>query len=116
MSSCFFCLQKTRYGTYAMLLRAKMSSGDEDLSTFESQLFKDGGLQRARSSPSLPQDATNKEKTRGTKTSKSLKVTSFSSSMSKSNSGVKDGHKKNEGENNQRAELQKHSSKQVEVE
>ncbi|XP_037554102.1 PH and SEC7 domain-containing protein 1 [Nematolebias whitei] len=108
--------EKTRYGTYAMLLRAKMASGDEDLSAFESQLFKDGGLQRARSSPSLPQDATNKEKTRGTKTSKSLKVTSFSSSMSKSNSGVKDGHKKNEGENNQRAELQKHSGKQVEAE
>uniref|UniRef100_A0AAQ6A8K0 Pleckstrin and Sec7 domain containing a n=1 Tax=Amphiprion ocellaris TaxID=80972 RepID=A0AAQ6A8K0_AMPOC len=56
--------EKTRYGTYAMLLRAKMSSGDEDLSAFESRLFDDGGLQRAHSSPTLPQDTTNKEKTR----------------------------------------------------
>ncbi|XP_017289171.1 uncharacterized protein LOC108246240 isoform X2 [Kryptolebias marmoratus] len=107
--------EKTRYGTYAMLLRAKMASGDEDLSAFESRLYKDGGLQRAHSSPSLPQDATNKEKTRGTKMSKSLKVTSFSSSMSKGDGGVLDGgKKKNDGENNQRAELQKQSSKQEE--
>lgn len=94
-----------------------MASGDEDLSAFESRLFKDGGLQRAHSSPSLPQDAANKEKTRGTETSKSLKVTSFSSLMSKSDSGVKDGvKKKSDGENNQRAELQKQRSKQTETE
>uniref|UniRef100_A0A667YQ20 Pleckstrin and Sec7 domain containing a n=1 Tax=Myripristis murdjan TaxID=586833 RepID=A0A667YQ20_9TELE len=49
--------EKTRYGTYAMLLRAKMSSGEEDLSAFESRLFDDGGLQRAHSSPTLPQDS-----------------------------------------------------------
>uniref|UniRef100_I3JJ35 PH and SEC7 domain-containing protein 1 n=1 Tax=Oreochromis niloticus TaxID=8128 RepID=I3JJ35_ORENI len=48
--------EKTRYGTYAMLLRAKLASGDEDLSAFEARLFDDGGLQRAHSSPSLPQD------------------------------------------------------------
>ncbi|KAM9848202.1 PH and SEC7 domain-containing protein 1 [Aulostomus maculatus] len=66
--------EKTRYGTYAMLLRAKLSSGAEDLTAFESRLFDDGGLQRAHSSPTLPLD--NKEKTRGAKTSKSLKVTS----------------------------------------
>uniref|UniRef100_A0A3Q2WVQ5 Pleckstrin and Sec7 domain containing a n=1 Tax=Haplochromis burtoni TaxID=8153 RepID=A0A3Q2WVQ5_HAPBU len=65
--------EKTRYGTYAMLLRAKLASGDEDLSAFEARLFDDGGLQRAHSSPSLPQDTTNKEKTRSSKTSKSLK-------------------------------------------
>ncbi|CAG05088.1 unnamed protein product, partial [Tetraodon nigroviridis] len=46
-------LQKTRYGTYAMLLRAKLLSGDEDLSAFEARLFSDGGLQRAHSSPTL---------------------------------------------------------------
>lgn len=89
-----------------MLLRAKMANGDKDLSAFESRLFKDGGLQRAHSSPSLPQDSANKDKTR--KTSKSLKVTSFSSLMSKSDSGVKDGlRKQNDGENKQRADLQK---------
>uniref|UniRef100_A0A672GZQ3 PH and SEC7 domain-containing protein 1-like n=1 Tax=Salarias fasciatus TaxID=181472 RepID=A0A672GZQ3_SALFA len=48
--------EKTRYGTYAMLLRAKLASGDDDLSAFESRLFDDGGLQRAHSSPALPQD------------------------------------------------------------
>uniref|UniRef100_A0A7N6A159 Pleckstrin and Sec7 domain containing a n=1 Tax=Anabas testudineus TaxID=64144 RepID=A0A7N6A159_ANATE len=48
--------EKTRYGTYAMLLRAKLSSGDEDLAAFESRLYDNGGLQRAHSSPTLPQD------------------------------------------------------------
>uniref|UniRef100_A0A672YFA2 Pleckstrin homology domain-containing protein n=1 Tax=Sphaeramia orbicularis TaxID=375764 RepID=A0A672YFA2_9TELE len=45
--------EKTRYGTYAMLLRAKIRSGEEDLSVFESQLLEDNGLQRAHSSPTL---------------------------------------------------------------
>ncbi|XP_034050362.1 PH and SEC7 domain-containing protein 1-like isoform X2 [Thalassophryne amazonica] len=45
--------EKTRYGTYAMLLRAKIRSGEEDLSVFESQLLDDNGLQRAHSSPTL---------------------------------------------------------------
>lgn len=45
--------QKTRYGTYVMLLRAKIRSGEEDLSVFESQLLEDNGLQRAHSSPTL---------------------------------------------------------------
>ncbi|XP_034040117.1 PH and SEC7 domain-containing protein 1-like isoform X3 [Thalassophryne amazonica] len=71
--------EKTRYGTYAMLLRAKLSSGDEDLLAFESRLFDDCGLQRAYSSPTLPLNPTAKEKNRGTKTSKSLKVSSSSS-------------------------------------
>uniref|UniRef100_A0A4W6E692 Pleckstrin and Sec7 domain containing a n=1 Tax=Lates calcarifer TaxID=8187 RepID=A0A4W6E692_LATCA len=49
--------EKTRYGTYVMLLRAKIRSGEEDLSVFESQLLEDNGLQRAHSSPTL-QDST----------------------------------------------------------
>uniref|UniRef100_A0A8C7NAH5 PH and SEC7 domain-containing protein 1-like n=1 Tax=Oncorhynchus kisutch TaxID=8019 RepID=A0A8C7NAH5_ONCKI len=49
-------IQKTRYGTYAMLLRAKIRSGEEDLSLFESRLFDDGGLQRAHSSPTLREE------------------------------------------------------------
>ncbi|KAJ8248470.1 hypothetical protein GJAV_G00242360 [Gymnothorax javanicus] len=48
--------EKTRYGTYAMLLRAKMRCGVDDLSAFESHLFEDSGLQRAHSSPTLPQE------------------------------------------------------------
>ncbi|XP_072534443.1 uncharacterized protein psda isoform X1 [Salminus brasiliensis] len=49
--------EKTRYGTYAMLLRAKIRIGESDLVAFESRLFADGGLQRAHSSPTLPQDS-----------------------------------------------------------
>uniref|UniRef100_A0A3Q3K0R5 Pleckstrin and Sec7 domain containing a n=1 Tax=Monopterus albus TaxID=43700 RepID=A0A3Q3K0R5_MONAL len=45
--------EKTRYGTYIMLLRAKIRSGEEDLSVFESQLLEDNALQRAHSSPTL---------------------------------------------------------------
>ncbi|KAL6102277.1 psd [Pungitius sinensis] len=84
--------EKTRYGTYAMLLRAKLSSGDEDLAAFESRLFDDGGLQRAHSSPTLPVDDPHREKSRGAVTSKSLKVTS--SSSSKAGGGTKEGSKK----------------------
>lgn len=36
-----------------MLLRAKIRSGEEDLSLFESQLLEDNSLQRAHSSPTL---------------------------------------------------------------
>ncbi|XP_078016990.1 uncharacterized protein psda isoform X2 [Epinephelus lanceolatus] len=115
--------EKTRYGTYAMLLRAKLSSGDEDLSAFEARLFDDGGLQRAHSSPTLPQETANKEKTRGGKTSKSLKVTSSSSSTSKTSGSAKEASKKKNGGggggggggNNQQPELQKQSSKQEEA-
>ncbi|KAI4894259.1 hypothetical protein NFI96_002105 [Prochilodus magdalenae] len=49
--------EKTRYGTYAMLLRAKIRTGETDLPAFEARLFADGGLQRAHSSPTLPQDS-----------------------------------------------------------
>uniref|UniRef100_A0A671Y6F5 Pleckstrin and Sec7 domain containing n=1 Tax=Sparus aurata TaxID=8175 RepID=A0A671Y6F5_SPAAU len=115
--------EKTRYGTYAMLLRAKLSSGDEDLAAFEARLFDDGGLQRAHSSPTLPQDTGSKEKTRGTKMSKSLKVTSSSSSTSKTGGSSKEASKKKNGGggggggggNNQQPELQKQSSKQEEA-
>lgn len=99
-----------------MLLRAKLASGDEDLSAFEARLFDDGGLQRAHSSPSLPQDTANKEKTRGSKTSKSLKVTSSSTSTSKAGGSSREtSKKKNGGGSGQRAELQKQSSKQEEA-
>lgn len=46
-------LQKTRYGTYVMLLRAKIQSGAEDLAAFESHLLEENGLQRSHSSPTL---------------------------------------------------------------
>ncbi|XP_027862784.1 uncharacterized protein psda isoform X1 [Xiphophorus couchianus] len=105
--------EKTRYGTYAMLLRAKMADGGADLAAFEARLCGDGGLQRAHSSPSLPQDtAGTRDKSRGAKTSRSLKATPSSSSSSVTKSCA------NEGEgpkNGQRAELQKQSSKQEEV-
>ncbi|KAM4526197.1 uncharacterized protein V3H82_000618 isoform 2-T3 [Fundulus diaphanus] len=45
--------EKTRYATYIMLLRAKIRSGEEDLSVFESLLLEDSSLQRAHSSPTL---------------------------------------------------------------
>lgn len=95
--------EKTRYGTYAMLLRAKLAKGDADLDAFEARLCGDAtaaaGLQRAHSSPALPQEA--KEKSRGAKTSKSLKATPSSSSSSVTKS--------------KKAELQKQSSKQEEA-
>ncbi|XP_042643240.1 PH and SEC7 domain-containing protein 1 isoform X2 [Tyto alba] len=50
--------EKSRYGTYAMLLRAKLKAGSEDLAAFESTLFdaaggEDDGLKKSHSSPSL---------------------------------------------------------------
>lgn len=95
-----------------MLLRAKLSGGDDDLSAFESRLFDDGGLQRAHSSPTLPQDVAGKEKTRGSRTSKSLKVTS---STSKTGGGQEASKEKNGGGSQPRPELQRQSSKQDEV-
>lgn len=46
-----------------MLLRAKIRSGEEDLSVFESQLLEENGLQRAHSSPTL-QDSSQASSTR----------------------------------------------------
>ncbi|KAK3554010.1 hypothetical protein QTP70_019125, partial [Hemibagrus guttatus] len=48
--------EKTRYGTYAMLLRAKIRMGESDLTAFEARLFRDGTLQRTSSSPTLAHD------------------------------------------------------------
>uniref|UniRef100_A0A672TJT2 Pleckstrin and Sec7 domain containing n=1 Tax=Strigops habroptila TaxID=2489341 RepID=A0A672TJT2_STRHB len=50
--------EKSRYGTYAMLLQAKLKAGSEDLAAFESTLFdaaggEDDGLKKSHSSPSL---------------------------------------------------------------
>ncbi|NWV00301.1 PSD1 protein, partial [Upupa epops] len=50
--------EKSRYGTYAMLLRAKLKAGSEDLAAFESTLFdaaggEDDSLKKSHSSPSL---------------------------------------------------------------
>uniref|UniRef100_A0A8C8RIG1 Pleckstrin and Sec7 domain containing n=1 Tax=Pelusios castaneus TaxID=367368 RepID=A0A8C8RIG1_9SAUR len=50
--------EKTRYGTYAMLLRAKLKAGSEDLAVFEATLFdaaisEEESLKKSRSSPSL---------------------------------------------------------------
>uniref|UniRef100_A0A8C3UVZ3 Pleckstrin and Sec7 domain containing n=1 Tax=Catharus ustulatus TaxID=91951 RepID=A0A8C3UVZ3_CATUS len=62
--------EKSRYGTYAMLLRAKLKAGSEDLAAFESTLFdtaggEDDGLKKSHSSPSLnaePSSTTTKVK------------------------------------------------------
>lgn len=84
-----------------MLLRAKLAKGDADLDAFEARLCSDAaaaGLQRAHSSPSLPQEA--KEKNRGAKTSKSLKAPPSSSSPETKS---------------KRAEPQKQGSKQEEA-
>ncbi|XP_051772072.1 PH and SEC7 domain-containing protein 1 isoform X2 [Ctenopharyngodon idella] len=56
--------EKTRYGTYAMLLRAKIRTGETDLAAFEARLFEDGGLQRAHSSPTLRQDSSHASSTK----------------------------------------------------
>ncbi|XP_056386537.1 PH and SEC7 domain-containing protein 1 isoform X2 [Hyla sarda] len=53
--------EKSRYGTYAMLLRAKLKGGTEDLEAFENSLFDsaendEDGLKKSRSSPSLNLD------------------------------------------------------------
>ncbi|KAJ8416139.1 hypothetical protein AAFF_G00381610 [Aldrovandia affinis] len=59
--------EKTRYGTYAMLLRAKIRCGEEDLSVLESQILEDSGLQRAQSSPTLTQDSSQASSSKGSK-------------------------------------------------
>lgn len=67
--------EKTRYGTYAMLMRAKLQFGTEDLAAFETRLLGESGLQRAHSSPALPQYSSVKDKGSSSR-SRSLKVTS----------------------------------------
>ncbi|KAM9803764.1 uncharacterized protein ACB057_007238 [Neosynchiropus ocellatus] len=68
--------EKTRFGTYAMLLRAKMAAGDGDLAAFESALLRDGGLQRTHSSPALELDSPLKDQIRRGKKSSSLHAAS----------------------------------------
>ncbi|KAA0717894.1 PH and SEC7 domain-containing protein 1 [Triplophysa tibetana] len=65
--------EKTRHGTYAMLLRAKIRTGETDLAAFESRLFEDSGLQRAHSSPTLPQDNSHASSTKESSRSSSSK-------------------------------------------
>uniref|UniRef100_A0A8C5HVT5 PH and SEC7 domain-containing protein 2-like n=1 Tax=Gouania willdenowi TaxID=441366 RepID=A0A8C5HVT5_GOUWI len=71
--------EKTRYGTYVMLLRAKIRSGEEDLSVFESVLLEDGGLQRAQSSPTLQDSsqASQIRRSQGAGSGSALTVTAF---------------------------------------
>ncbi|XP_077351981.1 uncharacterized protein psda isoform X2 [Festucalex cinctus] len=64
--------EKTRYGTYAMLLRAKMSAGEEDLAAFEARLLEDG--LSSSSSPPPAAEAHGTGKTRAS--AKTLKVAS----------------------------------------
>uniref|UniRef100_A0AAY4AJW7 Pleckstrin and Sec7 domain containing a n=1 Tax=Denticeps clupeoides TaxID=299321 RepID=A0AAY4AJW7_9TELE len=45
--------EKTRYGTYVMLLQAKLRIAEDDLSVFELCLQEEGGLQHTQSSPTL---------------------------------------------------------------
>lgn len=74
-------LQKTRYGTYAMLLRAQLPGG-EDLAAFESRLL---GLQR-------------EEEGRGAATPKSLEVAEASKTGGREGSKKKNGGGKREQE------------------
>ncbi|XP_051507159.1 PH and SEC7 domain-containing protein 1-like isoform X3 [Myxocyprinus asiaticus] len=75
--------EKTRYGTYAMLLRAKIRTGETDLVVFESRLFDDGGLQRAHSSPTLPQENSHARSTEESSRSSSSAARSSSTKRSK---------------------------------
>lgn len=79
--------EKTRYGTYAMLMRAKLQFGTEDLSAFETRLLSEGGLQRAHSSPALPQYSSLKDKGSSSR-SKSLKA-STAQTKEESQNGTK---------------------------
>lgn len=63
--------EKTRYGTYTMLLRTKIRMGETDLAAFEGRLFEDSGLQRTHSSPTLPQDISHASSTKETSRSSS---------------------------------------------
>ncbi|XP_050982208.1 uncharacterized protein psda [Labeo rohita] len=79
--------EKTRYGTYAMLLRAKIRIGETDLEAFEAHLFDDGGLQRAHSSPTLPQDNSHASSTKESSRSSSAAQSSGSSKRTKRSDG-----------------------------
>lgn len=62
LNSSSFFLQKSRYGIYAMLTRAKLKTGSDDLAALEAALFDaaasaEDGLKKSQSSPSLNQEA-----------------------------------------------------------
>ncbi|KAM4607395.1 PH and SEC7 domain-containing protein 1 [Polymixia lowei] len=97
--------EKTRYGTYAMLLRAKLRSGDQDLTAFEARLFDDGGLQRAHSSPTLPQESSSSQ------ASSTKEKSQRSQRSSKTSSANREGSKKKSS--SQRSDPQRQSWKQA---
>uniref|UniRef100_A0A8C9TSS2 PH and SEC7 domain-containing protein 1-like n=1 Tax=Scleropages formosus TaxID=113540 RepID=A0A8C9TSS2_SCLFO len=59
--------EKTRYGTYATLLRAKIRCGEDDLSVFETQVQEESSLPRAPSSPTLQQEGSLGGSSKGSK-------------------------------------------------
>uniref|UniRef100_A0A673X6X6 PH and SEC7 domain-containing protein 1-like n=1 Tax=Salmo trutta TaxID=8032 RepID=A0A673X6X6_SALTR len=101
--------EKTRYGTYAMLLRSKIRSGEEDLSLFESRLFDDGGLQRAHSSPTLREEHSSSSQASSTRGggSSSSQASSAKGGASSSSSSTRGSSK------TKRSEPQRHSYRQA---
>ncbi|XP_071235608.1 PH and SEC7 domain-containing protein 1-like isoform X4 [Salvelinus alpinus] len=101
--------EKTRYGTYAMLLRSKIRSGEEDLSLFESRLFDDGGLQRAHSSPTLREEHSSSSQASSTRGggSSSSQASSAKGVASSSSSSTRGSSK------TKRSEPQRHSYRQA---
>uniref|UniRef100_A0A8K9X130 Pleckstrin and Sec7 domain containing a n=1 Tax=Oncorhynchus mykiss TaxID=8022 RepID=A0A8K9X130_ONCMY len=79
--------EKTRYGTYAMLLRAKIRCGEDDLSVFEAQILEDNGLQRAHSSPTLQDSSQASQASQGSSTKEPVGC-----------SGIGKGSKRTEGQ------------------
>uniref|UniRef100_A0A8C7DAS4 PH and SEC7 domain-containing protein 1 n=1 Tax=Oncorhynchus kisutch TaxID=8019 RepID=A0A8C7DAS4_ONCKI len=101
---------KTRYGTYAMLLRSKIRSGEEDLSLFESRLFEDGGLQRAHSSPTLREEHSSSSQASSTRE----RGSSSSSQASSAKGGANSSSSSTRGSSKtKRSEPQRHSYRQA---
>lgn len=107
--------EKTRYGTYAMLLRAKIRNGDEELAAFEARLFDDGGLQKAHSSPTLLQEnitssrANNSKEGASNRGTTSTTANTTSSTNSNTNTSARVGSKRS----SKRSEPQRQSHKQA---
>uniref|UniRef100_A0A8C7D1T8 PH and SEC7 domain-containing protein 1 n=1 Tax=Oncorhynchus kisutch TaxID=8019 RepID=A0A8C7D1T8_ONCKI len=102
--------EKTRYGTYAMLLRSKIRSGEEDLSLFESRLFEDGGLQRAHSSPTLREEHSSSSQASSTRE----RGSSSSSQASSAKGGANSSSSSTRGSSKtKRSEPQRHSYRQA---
>uniref|UniRef100_A0A4W5NT38 Pleckstrin and Sec7 domain containing a n=1 Tax=Hucho hucho TaxID=62062 RepID=A0A4W5NT38_9TELE len=104
--------EKTRYGTYAMLLRSKIRSGEEDLSLFESRLFDDGGLQRAHSSPTLREEHSSSSQASSTRGggSSSSQASSAKGGASTSSSSTRGSSKTSKTKH---SEPQRHSYRQA---